>query len=303
MSKLKIRSLFLTSITATLCSLSVISKPAEAGTLYKDWNYAIDSFTDSITGNDVGGTKYELYGMAFKQTAEQIFVAINTNLPLAGTSSNYATDGHVGLGDLIFNFSGKNLSAASASKSLFGIRFVSNNDSGVGAKGIYDKVAAKSVAKDNGIALDSLGEYNAWVRQNGKTPSIGDLAANDPYFNQAVHVQNVMASGTKIGDINLLSNLSGLGLDFGHFGAKGSNTIALSFARSLLPDGDFIVNFAPECDNDIIALKGNLETVPEPVTKTVPEPSSSVGLLAFATFGGMLLKRTKQKKALNSSLV
>ena len=113
MSKLKIRSLFLTSITATLCSLSVISKPAEAGTLYKDWNYAIDSFTDSITGNNVGGTKYELYGMAFKQTADQIFVAINTNLPLAGTSSNYATDHHVGLGDLLFNFSGKNASIPS----------------------------------------------------------------------------------------------------------------------------------------------------------------------------------------------
>lgn len=303
MINLKIRSLFLTSITATLCSLSVISKPAEAGTLYKTWNYAIDSFNDSITGNNVGGTKYEIYGMAFKQTAEQIFVAINTNLPLAGTSSDYATDGHVGLGDLIFNFSGKNLSAASASKSLFGIRFVSNNDSGVSAKGIYDKVAAKSVAKDNGIALDSLGEYNAWVKKNGKTPSIGDLAANDPYFNQSIHVQNVIASGAKIGDINLLSNLSGLGLDFGHFGAKGSNTIALSFARSLLPDGDFILSFAPECDNDIIALEANLETILEPEPETVPEPSSVVGLLGFAAFGGMLLKRTKQKKALNSSLV
>jgi hypothetical protein len=302
MSQIKVRSLFLTSIITTICSLSAIDKPAEAGTLYRGWNYAIDSFNDSITGNNVGGTKYEIYGMALKQTADEIFVAINTNLPLAGTSSNYAADGHVGMGDLIFNFSGKNLSAASASKSLFGIRFVDNNDSGVRAKGIFDQAAVKSVAKDNGIALDSLGEYNAWVKQNGKTPSIGDLAANDPYFNQAIHVQNVIASGRKIGDVNVLKNLSGLGLYFGHFGANGSHTIALSFARSLLPSGKFTLHFAPECDNDIIALKGNLTVEEKPKPKHIPEPSSSLGFLTFVAFGGMLLKRTREQKSLNSSL-
>ncbi len=296
-------TLFLASVIATLCSLSAISKPAEAASLYKGWNYAIDSFNDSITGNNVGGTKYEIFGLALKQTEDKLFIAINANLPFGGTQSNYADDGHVGWGDLIFNFSGKNLSTASANSNLFGIRFASKNDSGVAASGVYSQVKAKTVAKANGIALDSLGEYNEWVKSNGKKPSIGDLGANDPYFNQATHVQNVIASGKKVGDINLLSagNLSSLGLDFGHFGANGSQTIGLSADRSLFPDGNFILHLAPDCDNDIIALKGKLDIVP-PESATVPEPSAVLGLTAMGLlFGSSQLGRNKQQKALNSS--
>lgn len=248
----------------TTCVFSANSNIALAATLLGDWTYAIDSFDDSISGNDIGGTKYEIYATAYKQTKDSVFFAINTNLSLAGTPASYAHDGHISWGDLLLNFSGNSLNQASQEGSLFGIKFASNNESGVPELGIYSNVVAKELAMANGIKLENLSEYNEYVSKNGRTPSNGDLAANDPYFDQASHVLNLISSGTKIGDVNLLTDLSNLDLDFGHFGANGSQTIAFSVDRSLLPDGSFVYSIDPECDNDIIAGIGELEKVPEP---------------------------------------
>lgn len=259
------------------------AQSAQASTLYQGWSYAIDSFNDSTQGSplQVGGTDYEIYGTAFKQTDHNIFVAINANTPLGGVVSD-AQDGYTRWGDILFNFSGKNLSNASANGNLWGIRFDDKNESGVSQTGVFKDVFAKSVAHLNNNGFGSLGRHNEVVQNYGGTPTIGDLSAFDPYFDQTQQVQNVMASGTKVGDINFLNSveLSNLGLNFSHFGLAGSQTIAFSLDRASLPDeGNFLYHLALECDNDIIAQSGNLESV--------PEPSAILGLTVVGLIGGI----------------
>ncbi|MBP0002722.1 MAG: S8 family serine peptidase [Cyanobacteria bacterium SBC] len=241
----------------------IIEIPNDSGSLpyvNKDWQYSIDSFNDSMAGYDVGGTHYEIYGTALKETSDSIYLAINSNLPLSGVSSAYATDGHVGWGDLLFNFSGNNLDTASANGELFGIRFAELSDSGVSELGVYRNVRATDIAVENGMALwdASLSGYINWITQHGGTPTSADLSATDPYFNLSHHVPNSMVSGTKIGDVEVLNNANLFGLNFGQFGATGSNTMVLKFDRDLLPDGDYVYTLAPECDNDIVAGVGSL---------------------------------------------
>ncbi|MBD2001635.1 MULTISPECIES: XDD3 family exosortase-dependent surface protein [Cyanophyceae] len=281
-------------IATTLGLISITGRSAHAGILYNNWSYAIDSFNDSTQGTplQVGGTDYEIYGLAIKETKDSVFVAISTNLPVGGVSS-HAQDGYTRWGDLIFNFTEENLSAANAQGNLLGIRFDEQNESGVSSSGIYSYVTLKDVAKENNNEFGSLSNHNQVVQQHGGTPSIGDLAANDLYFEQNQQIQNIIASGTKIGELNLLEGefFGKLGLDFGHFGANSSYTIGFSFDRSLLPTGSFIAHLAPECDNDIVAIKG--ETI------SVPEPS---GVLSLAAVGLILSSnQIRQRRQVHSA--
>lgn len=292
----KLKTHTLGSLIAAL-TCAVVASPAWAGTLYGDWNYSIDSFNDSMAGNDVGGTRYEIFGTALKQTADQIFFAINTNMPLEGNSSQYAHDGLVAWGDLLFNFSGNNLDTASANGDLLAVRFAANNESGVRELGVYANVTAKELAYENGLLLRdrSLGGYNRYVASKGGNPQIGDLGATHPYFNLNHHVPNLIASGTKIGDLEFISDFSDLGLDFGHFGATGTYTFGFQFDRTLLPNGDYIYTLAPECDNDVIAGIGSLE--PEP-KQPVPDSSSVVALgFVCLTVAGLKNPHRKTVKA------
>ncbi|MDB9515739.1 PEP-CTERM sorting domain-containing protein [Roseofilum reptotaenium CS-1145] len=275
-----IYSLLLSSTTVVNLAL-----PSNAAVFHNDWSYSIDSFNDGMTGNIVGGTKYEIYGTAIKQTRDRIFVAINANTPLEGVHSDYADDNHVGWGDLFFNFSGQDLNTASANGKLFGIRFSSNNASAAPSLGLFGNVTATDVANQNGLLLDNLAEYNDWITTHGGTPSIGDFSATDPYFDQTRHVQNVIASGTKLGDIDLVSDVNTLGLDFAHFSATGSHTIAFSFDSSLLPTGNFLYHLGLECDNDITGGTGEF--------KDVPEPSSLMSLVTLGlVFTGLRLRKS-----------
>lgn len=278
----------LTAITAILCALGAISQPAQAGTLYKDWNYAIDSFNDGVSGGQVGGGIFEFYGFAIKESNGKIIVALNSNLPLSGKSDPLATNGSISYGDIFFNFTDQNFKTASDNGDLFAIRFAEANDSGVATTGVYKNAIGKNVTLTNS-GFSSLDQYNNYVQTAGGTPSMADLAANDPYFEQTGYgtVLNSIASGTKIGDINFLSAaaLSEQGLDFGYFGATGSQTVGFSLDKSLLPNGNFIANFFAECANDGIAIQGEL--------KSVPEPSSLAGLGALI---GLILIRRKGRK-------
>jgi|GEM_PF-4080339 len=105
------------TIATSVCVILVSGNAANAGTLRNDWNYAIDSSTDStdrIDANNtkVGGTVFEIFGMAIKQDADNIYVALNANLPIEGVTgarsegASKADDNHIGWGDLFFNFSG-----------------------------------------------------------------------------------------------------------------------------------------------------------------------------------------------------
>lgn len=271
-----------TTLALTIC------KPATASTFHNGWHYTLDSHNDSIGANGVGGTIYEIGGMAYTTTDTEVIFAVKSNLPLGGTSSSYAQDGHVAWGDFFLNFSGQNLDTASNNALLHAISFRPGGDTG-----IYSNVTAKDVAYENGLLLSdrSLRGYTNYVISQGGNPNMGDLGAYDPYFNQNHHVQNVIASGNKIGDVNIISDFSGLGLDFGFLGATGTNIMAFSVDRSLMPTGDFLAHLAMECDNDVIAMYGNVEAiVTEPEKRDVPEPQTVTGLLVTGLLG-MLSKR------------
>ena len=63
--------------------------PAQA----QEWNYTIDSFNDGAQSGRRGeNSNFEFYGMALKETADKVFVAINSNLNLGGEYSGGAQD-------------------------------------------------------------------------------------------------------------------------------------------------------------------------------------------------------------------
>lgn len=289
---------------AVFCALFALHPlKATAATLSNGWNYAIDSFNDGVTETQFGGGAFEFYGMAFKETSHTAFIAINSNLPLAeGYADSTATGGAIHFGDMLINFSGQDLKTASANNSLFAVRFADGNDSGVATTGIYKDVTAKSVTQTNS-GFSNLNQYNTIVASQGKTPSMGDLAATDPYLEQTGNntILTSIATGTKVGDIEFLTaaTLSALGLNFAQFNAVGSQTIGFSFNKSSLPSGDFIANFLAECANDALAIKGKFTPVEEPKPEPVPEPSTLVGTFVGLSFLGVRAAKRKMKRKIS----
>jgi hypothetical protein len=274
---------------AVFCTVIALQQQkATAATLSNGWNYAIDSFSDGVTGVQIGGGEFEFYGIAVKETSDTAFVAINSNLSLAGYADSAAQRGNINYGDLFFNFSGQNFNTANANGSLFGIRFAEGNDSGVTTTGVYSNVTAKNVTQTN-EGFSNLSQYNARVQSAGGTPSMGDLSATDPYFEQNGPVLNSIATGTKVGEINSLTPaaLSALGLNFGQFNAVGSQTIGFSFNKSSMPSGQYIANLFAECANDAIAIKGSFEKAS---AEAIPEPST-----IFGTLVGLSILAAKRK--------
>ncbi len=272
--------------------IALHQQKATAATLSNGWNYAIDSFTDGVTGGQVGGGEFEFYGIAVKETSDTAFVAINSNLSLAGYADSAAQRGNINYGDLFFNFSGQNFNTANANGNLFAVRFAAGNDSGVATTGVYSNVIAKSVTQLNS-GFTNLTQFNTRVQSAGGTPSMGDLSATDPYFEQNGPILNSIAAGTKVGEINSLTPaaLSALGLNFGQFNATGSQTIGFSFDKSAMPSGQYIANLFAECANDAIAIKGSFE---QQSSEPVPEPSTILGTLAG--FGILAAKRKLKSK-------
>ncbi|NEP56223.1 MAG: PEP-CTERM sorting domain-containing protein [Symploca sp. SIO2G7] len=225
------------------------------------WQYTIDSANDGVNGLQVGGNAYEIYSLALKETADDILVAINANMPLTGVNGTPAADGNIGWGDLFFNFSGQDFSSASNAGDLFAVRFAGTNDSLVPNIGLYGDVTATSTTAINS-GFSSIDAYNQHVATYGCTgadcaPSLGDLAANSTYFDQNQSL-NAIASGTYLTDINYLSTaeLSAAGYALNQF--AGQHTIAFRFSKSSICDRGF-------CQTS--------ET-----TESVPEPSGIVGL-------------------------
>jgi hypothetical protein len=285
-------SIHWTYCVAVFWAIFALQQPkATAATLSHGWNYAIDSFNDGVTGTQIGGGDFEFYGIAIKETSDTAFIAINSNLSLAGYADPLAQRGNINYGDVFFNFSGQNFNTANANGSLFGIRFADGNDSGVATTGVYTNVTAKSVTQTNS-GFTNLNQYNTRVASQGKTPSMGDLAATDPYFQQTGNwtVLNSIATGTKVGEINFLTpaTLNALGLNFAQFNAVGSQTIGFSFNKSSMPSGNYIANFFAECANDAIAIQGSFEAV--------PEPSTWFGTLVGLSFLGIGAAKRKIKR-------
>ncbi|MEG4285464.1 PEP-CTERM sorting domain-containing protein [Microcoleus sp. A006_D1] len=294
MNSITKNSIHWTCSAAVFCAIIALHpQQATAATLSNGWNYAIDSFNDGVTGPQVGGGAFEFYGIAVKETSDTAFVAINSNLTLAGYADSAAAKGNINYGDLFFNFSGQNFNTANANRSLFAVRFADGNDSGVATTGVYSNVTAKNVTQTNS-GFVNLNQFNTYVASHGGTPSMGDLAATDPYFQQTGNwtVLNSIAAGTKVADINSLTpaTLSALGLNFAQFNAVGSQTIGFSFNKSSMPSGNYIANFFAECANDAIAIKASFQNA-----EAVPEPSTWFGTLVGLSFLGMGAAKRKMK--------
>lgn len=282
-----IRSKAVLSTAAALCTLAVAGQ-AEAGTLHNGWHYSIDSFKDGTEGNVIGAqSKFEFYGMAYKQTRDQVYFAINSNLSPQGYNQSGALNNKISYGDMFLNFANPSR-FDSANGKLYGVRFDSTNDTRFttvnGKKkvetapglGLYQNVAATSVATKNS-GYGSLQQHTDTVKTLKGKASYGDLEANTNYFDSSKAAYTSMASGSFLSAITQIADFSKLGVDFAHFQAKGTYTFGFSVDKKYLPNGSFVANLFAECGNDGVALTGELTDVPEP---SMMIGLATIGLLA-----------------------
>lgn len=289
------KSLKLGFAVVTALSSVFVTKPVQAATLYNNWYYAIDANNDGS-----GGSTYEYQGLAYRIVGNTVYFAVSSGMPLTGNSKSGALNDNVGQGDLILNFSGHNLDTAAKfqDSKVFGIRFDSTNDSFSNTSGtpnnttgLFKNITVTGLTSQNsgyatlqdyinagyGRTLDAMGDLES---------STGDVAG---YFGTGQMLPN-MLTGTKVEDITLLnkSQLSGVGLDFNHFGAdpSGNNVFGFSLDRTLLPTGNFTGSLFVECINDGVAINGT----------NVPEPSTLALLGAGLTSVCVVFRRRRARR-------
>jgi hypothetical protein len=257
---------------------------AQAGTMHNGWNYSIDSFNDGTEGGTIGqNSKFEFYGMAYKQVGNQVIFAINSNLARTGYDYRNSAGGNIGYGDLMLDLTGTgNLNNANGN--LQAVHFAPNDMNRT--VGLYDAVTAKSVATAN-AGYGTTNSHTNTVSRLGGTASYGEMAANTSYINGNAAALNVINTGTFKGGITQLTDFSGLGLDFGHFNATGTQTFGFSIDKSLLRKGSFVASLFAECGNDGMILTG----------KIVPEPSAMIGLTAVGLMAGASQLRKRRRAA------
>ncbi len=269
-------------LTLGICSLPI--QTAQAGTIHNNWNYVIDSPSDGTertgfgfnpTPYRVGGSDnpFEMYGMSLLDLGDRVTVAITGNMPLGGVDDpwGYVNDGNTAWGDLFFNFTGEDIPTANTRENLFAVRFAANNEAGVSELGVYKDITLKNVASIND-GWPTVDRYINAVEAKGSDPSMGDIDIRSGYFGEESY--NVIDSGTKVGDVELLDlpALTALGLDFENFDAAGSETFGFSFAKPEGFIGSFISHIVTECFNDGVALKGALTLGGPVLPGPTPEP-------------------------------
>ncbi len=303
-----------TAVKATVGTVALLftftAQQVQAGTLHNGWNYSIDSFNDGTEGNVIGAkSKFEFYGMAYKQTKDKVYFAINSNLSLDGYKDKNSLNGSIGYGDLFLNFSQPGAKpgtqpASFSSGNLQAIRFDATNDTqftkqettiGKNNKpvttttkytpelGLYDDVTATSLTTKNS-GYKTMQQHADTIKRLGGVDSYGDMPVSTSYFgdNSKTAAPTHMAAGSFLSGIQMISNFSGLGLDFGNFNAVGSHTFGFSVDRAFLnngQNGSFIASLFAECGNDGLVLSGELQDVPE---SSVIAGLAAVGLLAAA---------------------
>ncbi|MGB2927024.1 MAG: PTPA-CTERM sorting domain-containing protein, partial [Limnothrix sp.] len=114
---------------------------------------------------------------------------------------------------------------------------------------------------------------------------------NDSYFDLSGSPLNSISSGTKVGDIEFLTDLSSIGLDFDFFGNVGSELIAFTFDKGLLPTGKALYHLAIECNNDIVA--GHYESSDD--TTDVPTPAAILPAI-LGMFGAASRKKNEEEE-------
>ena len=280
-------------------SLLVGMSPAPAATI----NYTADSFTDGVTGPVIGGGAFELYGIGYVQQGNDLFVGLNTNLPIGGFADTSVVGGSIAWGDMFFDFSDPALNLTLAAGSIYGVRFDTANDSSV-ALGVYQVAATKSVVQTNN-GFESFQSYADRVNGVNGNPSLGAIPLDGSYLSHTDLPQNEIAAGTFLGDVTFIDDFSTVGFaaDFGFgaaLGQTGSLTYGFRVDSSLFPAGDFVAHVLAECINDGLGFRGELMAIaPRPETEepkasaTVPEPGSLMGMaIALGTF--TLTQRRRQ---------
>lgn len=306
--------------TCAIAACTAIAAPQTAQA--QTWNYGMDSAFDG-TGGGLNGeahgvgyqSKYEAFGMAYTADDETVTFAFNANFGLGGHYHSRAKDKNIGWGDFFLNLDPtKNFTKSQKAGTVLGIRFSANNDSKIGGNqtGIFKDITTAKVTGDNS-GWSNYKRYNKYVnKKGGQVELIDGMTKKQGQQYLGKHGQNVLKSGTKIGDISVLNNsqLANLGLDFGSQGGVGTDTFGFSFARSLLPGGklNWLAHVMAECANDTLGMAGTFTaqvTPPggggggnpeEPVG--TPEPSVMLGSIA-ALYGAWQGKRRAQQQAQN----
>ncbi|MGD2180502.1 XDD3 family exosortase-dependent surface protein [Lusitaniella coriacea] len=292
-----------------VCAIALATvEPVVAGTFRNGWQYAVDPSYDSYGsvngGIQVGGTIYEIYGMAIKEDpiTNRITVALNSNLPLTGnptgsevcngTTCFPVENNSVAWGDIFFDVSGTgNFQEAFDNGQIVGVRFSPNNDSRTpdGSRletGVYTGITGANVAGQN-AGFRNLYHNRQLVKDRGdlgnREPWMGDIAWNNPYYGSYGSssgswatsenlMPNIIANGEKRGDVTIESEaaLVAQGFDPSWFFQTGSQILGFSFEKIPELVGDFIATLLQECINDGISLIGSLS---EPSsTPVLPEP-------------------------------
>jgi hypothetical protein len=285
------------ALIAVATGVTVVVNPAQsqaapASAPASLWDYAIAG-----SGNGTGGAVYDYKGIAIKESGNDVFVALNTNMKLGAQAANTYNGELITYGDLFLNFTGQNFKQASDAGKLMAVHFATvGSQSGVSQVGLYNNVTAKNVT------LQNYGWNNTtqWSNAVGGNNSYGDLTATDSYFagqqSGTGTILNEIKTGKKVGDIMMLDaqQLAGLGLNFGaERGAKGekadgSVTLGFKFAKTAdFKAGNFIANLFAECGNDGLAIKSSF------AKGRVPEPATLAGM---AVVGGLGLLRRKRRQ-------
>ena len=229
-------------------------------------NYFRDSFTDSTDNYALGGTQYEIYGVATKQVGDYVIVALNTNFPLAGANENGVT---IGWGDFIMNFASDQSSFSQAiASTTFGVKFKNgtSSDSVNASLGVYQDVTAVGVEGAHS-GWGSWGAYEDWVFSRGGTDPLLAGVANS-YFDKNQMIPNSIGSGTFVSGTGYQlmdeTQLAALGFDFPsglHLPANqiGLYTFGFSFKKTDAMVGTYTGHLAMECANDVIAFPAKLE--------------------------------------------
>lgn len=271
------------SLVGCAASFGMISAlNANAAELGSSWNYQYDAVGDGAPSN-----AFDIRAMAMTIRDNKLFVAINSGASIDGVQEDGVTNGTIGWGDLFFNFSGKKFDDAVAAGEMFGIRFAASNDSPV-ALGLYSSVKTQSVTLQN-AGFTSLQQYfdYGWGKAHTQGSALATRDATYNYFGTG-SMQTSIASGTKIGDVSLLTaqTLSAMGLNFG--GNMGSQTFGFSVDKSLLPSSSFLANVYMECGNDGMAYSAS----------AAPEPLTMGGTaLGIAAIGGLKRMRCRKEES------
>lgn len=285
----------LTGAAAIMLTVSMAGgQQAQAGTLdlSSGWNYSI-----GLQSNGSGGAAYALTGLAIKQDANNVYIAINGGTdPTKGNYYSGAENHNINYGDLFFNFTGKDFATANAAKSLFGIHFASapGTAGAILQMGLYSNVQAKSVALTHS-GYSSLQQYfdHGFGSQQTEGTDLNTQAKTKAYYgnNGTGPIYNAINTGTQVGNISPLTAAvlgTNLGLNFGKYGANSAYTFGFQVDKSLLPTGDFLANLFYECGNSGIAVAGSIT----PGANPVPEPTTMLGL----ALGGIGLVGGKMKQ-------